>query len=82
MNPESQNSENCSTFPCVSFFKKLKRSTSDRWLAGVCGGFSKSTEIPVWVFRVFFLFSTFVTGIGILLYILLWVFMPLEESLN
>lgn len=76
MNPEKPNNELC---PCVSFLKNLKRSQEDKWIAGVCGGLAKSTEIPAWIFRVFFIFSTFFSGLGIVLYILLWIFMPLED---
>ncbi len=57
---------------------RLRRSRSDRWIGGVCGGLAASTGVEAWAWRliltVLFLFG----GAGGLLYILLWIFVPLE----
>ncbi|MCF8417640.1 MAG: PspC domain-containing protein [Melioribacteraceae bacterium] len=60
---------------------KLKRS-SDRYLAGVCGGIAEKLSIKPWVVRVVWTFLSMVTIIfpGLLLYLILWIVMdPPEE---
>ncbi len=58
-------------------FNKIKRSRTNKILGGICGGLGKYTELPTWVYRVFF--SIFIlNGFGFLLYVILWIFMPLE----
>lgn len=56
---------------------KLTRSRTDRMLAGVCGGLAAYLGIEaVWV-RLFFILITIVpNGIGILVYLILWIIMP------
>lgn len=56
--------------------QNLSRSRRDRWIGGVCGGLGKHTEVPSWVWRVAFCIGTLFYGVGLGLYILLWVFMP------
>lgn len=56
----------------------LRRSRSDRWLGGVCGGVARQTGVDAWVWRLGFAFLFFFFGTGLLLYILLWVFVPEE----
>jgi len=58
--------------------QQLRRSKSDRILGGVCGGLGKFTEVPSWVWRVLFCLTFFGFGFGLLLYILLWIFIPDE----
>jgi phage shock protein C len=59
--------------------KRLVRSRSDRWFAGVCGGLGHYFNIDPTLIRILFLlFSIFVGG-GIIVYIILWIVMP-EES--
>jgi phage shock protein C len=62
----------------VAAVQRFRRSRSDRWIGGVCGGVAASTGIEAWVWRlmvtVLFLFG----GTGALLYILLWIFVPNE----
>jgi len=54
----------------------LRRSRDDRWLGGVCGGVARITGSPSWVWRLLFAFLFLCAGTGVLLYILLWVFVP------
>lgn len=54
---------------------RLHRSTHDRWIAGVCGGLAEFTGLsPGAVRLLFFLFGWF--GIGELVYLALWIFLP------
>ena len=58
--------------------KKLTRSTSDRWIAGICGGIGEYLEIDPNVIRVIWVIVTVLTGFiaGIIIYILLWIILP------
>lgn len=55
---------------------RLTRSSDERMVAGVCGGLAQYLEIdPVFV-RLAFILLLFATGIGLPIYIILWVVMP------
>jgi phage shock protein C len=56
---------------------RLGRSQYDRWFGGVCGGLAASTDVPAWAWRVLFVLLALLHGLGLLLYVLLWIFMPL-----
>jgi len=64
-----------------SAFKQLKRSLTDRWFGGVAGGLAVATTIPTWAWRILFVLTAFLHGLGILMYILLWIFVPLERPM-
>lgn len=61
-----------------SFFRQLARSSSDRWIGGVCGGLGRHTDLPSWAWRLIFCLVTLYFGSGILFYVLLWIFLPQE----
>jgi len=63
-----------------SWLRRLSRSTDDRVLGGVCGGLGRYTPIPSWLWRVLFSLLVLIFGTGLLLYILLWIFMPKERA--
>ena len=56
----------------------LRRSRSDRWLSGVCGGIGRATGVESWVWRLVFTVFVLFGGVGLLLYVLLWIFVPSE----
>ena len=60
--------------------KRLTRSTTDRWIAGICGGIGEYLEIDPNVIRVIWVILTVPTGFfpGIIIYILLWILLPEE----
>ncbi len=62
----------------TDFFRRLARSRSDRFLGGVCGGLGRHTDLPAWAWRLIFCVVTIYFGAGLLFYVLLWVFLPLE----
>ena len=64
--------------PFVAAVNALRRSRSDRWIAGVCGGVARATQIESWVWRLIFAALFFCAGTGLLLYALLWIFVPSE----
>jgi phage shock protein PspC (stress-responsive transcriptional regulator) len=55
---------------------RLSLSNSDRKIAGVCGGLGEWLEIDPVLFRVAFVVLALLCGLGILLYILLWMLVP------
>ncbi len=60
----------------VSFLHRLTRSTTDRMIGGVCGGLGAHTGLPSWAWRVIFCIAVLYFGVGLLLYLLLWIFIP------
>ena len=57
--------------------KKLYRSTTDRKIAGVCGGLAEYTGSDPTIWRIIFLFLLLPGGVpGFLLYIIMWVIVP------
>lgn len=56
--------------------RRLVRSTSDKWVAGVLGGFAQTYNIDPTLLRVLFLGLTLFTGAPILIYLVAWVIMP------
>jgi len=56
--------------------RNFYRSKNDRWLGGVCGGLAELTDIPSWVWRLLFCLVALFAGFGVILYILLWIFVP------
>jgi phage shock protein C len=61
-----------------NWLKELATSRVDKWVGGVCGGLGKHTPLPSWLWRVIFSTITCFGGIGLIIYILLWIFMPKE----
>ena len=59
--------------------KTLRRSRSNRMLAGVCGGLAEFFGISSFWFRLGMLIAFVPGGVpGILLYLLLWLMIPSE----
>jgi phage shock protein PspC (stress-responsive transcriptional regulator) len=60
--------------------KALRRSRSDRVVAGVCGGLAEFFGISAFWFRLAFLIALIPGGVpGLLPYILLWIIIPKEK---
>lgn len=62
--------------------KALRRSRSNRMIAGVMGGLGEHYDIdPVKLRIIFVLVSIFSAAFpGIIVYLILWVLIPLEEA--
>jgi phage shock protein PspC (stress-responsive transcriptional regulator) len=56
----------------------LRRSRYDRWFGGVCGGIGRATGTDAWIWRLLFTLLFVCFGAGLLLYLLLWLFVPSE----
>lgn len=59
--------------------KGLHRSSSDRWVGGVCGGLAKSFGVPSWTLRMAFALLVLCAGTGVVAYLLAWIFLPLSQ---
>jgi phage shock protein C len=59
---------------------QLTRSRTDHVIGGVCGGLGKHTDLPSWAWRVIFCLTLLYFGAGILIYLLLWIFLPEERA--
>ena len=62
----------------VQWLHALRRSRTDRWLGGVCGGLAPTTGLPAWLWRLIFVALVACGGTGLLLYVLLWILVPKE----
>ena len=60
--------------------KRLTRAEEGRMIAGVCAGLGRYLGIDVTIVRVIFaLLALFAMG-GVLLYLVLWLIMPMETA--
>ena len=57
---------------------RLRRSRDDRWIGGVCGGIARATGIESWIWRLLFSVLLIFGGTGLVIYLLLWIFVPEE----
>ena len=62
----------------ASTLNRLRRSLKDRWIGGVCGGLGELSGIPSWSWRILFVLTAFLHGLGLLMYVLLWIFVPVQ----
>lgn len=68
--------------PFGAWLRELGRPAEGRLLAGVCAGFAYRLEIDVTLLRLAFLVLALASGLGILLYVLLWLLLPGSEPMG
>ncbi len=61
---------------------RLRRSRTDRWLGGVCGGLARVSGVESWIWRLLFVLFVCTFGFGLAIYILLWIFVPEDELIG
>lgn len=59
--------------------KKLYRSRRNRIIGGVCGGLAEYLGMDPTVVRVIMALATFVGGMSILVYLIMWLLIPEER---
>jgi phage shock protein PspC (stress-responsive transcriptional regulator) len=64
----------------VHWLHALRRSRTDRWLGGVCGGLAPATGLPAWLWRLIFASLLLCGGTGLMVYLLLWILVPKEDA--
>jgi phage shock protein C len=59
-------------------YKKLKRSSTDVWIGGVCGGIAEYFDVDPTLVRIVYVVLSIGSAAfpGILIYLLLWLIMP------
>src|SRR3954447_7587021 len=57
---------------------RLYRSRSQKMIAGVCGGLGEYFDVDPVLIRLLFVVTAFISGVGILAYIVLWIVVPLD----
>jgi phage shock protein C len=67
-------------YPAAGALNALRRSRYDRWFGGVCGGIGHITGVPAWLWRMMFTLFVLCAGTGLIAYLLLWFFVPLEPA--
>src|ERR1017187_5249605 len=67
--------------PALNAINALRRSRDDRWLGGVCGGIAPITGMASWAWRLLFALLMLCGGAGIVVYVLMWIFVPLQRQL-
>ncbi len=60
--------------------KKLYKSSTDKMLAGICGGIAEYFNIDSTIVRIAWVFFTFCGGSGILLYLIALIVMPRKPA--
>lgn len=68
----------CNEAPPLAALGALRRSRTERWIAGVCGGIARATGTDAWVWRLIFVLLSFFGGAGLGIYLLMWIFVPAE----
>jgi phage shock protein C len=61
---------------------KLTRSRTDKFLGGVCGGLGQYLGVDSSIVRIIFLLLMFGSGLGLPVYILLWIILPAEGTVQ
>ena len=59
---------------------RLRRSITDRWIGGVCGGLADATDVAAWIWRLGFTLLVLCGGTGVLMYLLMWIFVPADQA--
>ncbi|MDI6779916.1 MAG: PspC domain-containing protein [Bacteroidota bacterium] len=60
--------------------KRLYRSTENKIIGGVCGGFAEYLNVDPVIIRILWVIMIFIGGTGILLYLIAWILMPLNTN--
>lgn len=62
--------------------RKLARSKKEKMIGGVCGGFAEYFGWAPWVVRFVYVVASILSAAfpGILIYLLLWVLMPISDE--
>lgn len=59
--------------------KKLYRNPNGQMIAGVCSGLAEYLDLDLVIVRLIFVLLFFFGGNGLLIYIILWILMPIKS---
>jgi phage shock protein C len=60
--------------------KRIRRSRNERMIAGVAGGLAAYFNLDPLLVRLGFALLALMNGVGIMLYLILWLLLPNEDS--
>ena len=60
--------------------KRLMRSSRDKKIGGVCAGLADYFDLDPTLVRIVWLLAVFCAGTGLLLYVILWIALPLAPA--
>ncbi len=63
-------------------YKSLMRSTTDRRIAGVCGGVAKYLNVDPTVVRIVFLLALLFGSLGFWAYLIIWLAAPEDNMIE
>jgi phage shock protein C len=63
--------------PVFAAPKKLMRSSRDKKIGGVCAGLAEYFDLDPTIVRVIWFLAVFFAGTGFLVYVVLWIVLPL-----
>ncbi len=63
-------------------YKRLMRSTTDRRIAGVCGGVAKYLNVDPTVVRIVFLLALLFGSLGFWAYLIIWLAAPEDNMIE
>ena len=63
-------------------YKRLMRSTTDRRIAGVCGGLAKYLNVDPTVVRIVFLLALLFGSLGFWAYLIIWLAAPEDNMIE
>jgi phage shock protein PspC (stress-responsive transcriptional regulator) len=61
-------------------YRRMYRNPDSRILGGVCGGMGAYWHIDPLIIRIIFLIAFFGMGIGLIIYLLLWIVIPIAKT--
>ncbi|MCR5445208.1 MAG: PspC domain-containing protein [Bacteroidales bacterium] len=65
-----------------SNYRRLMRSTTDRRIAGVCGGLAKYLNVDPTVIRIVFLIALICGSLGFWAYLIIWIAAPEDNRIE
>ncbi len=63
-------------------YRRLTRSTTDRRIAGVCGGLANYLNVDPTMIRILFLVALLCGGFGFWAYLICWIAAPEDNRLD
>lgn len=60
--------------------RRLARPRHGRMIAGVCAGLARRFGLSVGLVRILFVASLFLPGTQVIVYLVLWILMPVDDS--
>ncbi len=61
-------------------YKRIFRSSSDKMIAGICGGLAEYCGIDLTLIRIIFVILCFISGTGLIVYLIGWIIIPVQED--